>query len=558
MAFQGAVRVAFRVLAATLVWVATTAGSEPAASQAPPLPQQPTQTPVFKSRTDVVRVSVAVIDNKTGKPVTGLTTRDFTVLENGVQQAISTFASGSGSSRASGAAATTTPADAPAFGRGRVFLIMLGGGHIEGPVHPFDGVIRFIRERLLPDDLVSVMAFNRATAFTTDHEQAARVVERLKARRDALATEVFEYVRKNEGRREDLSAAVQADIDAVFQPPGSSGPAVRNITNLLLGTSEFRRNDVGWLPWNRMIMGAIFGDLLKAFAGIEFLRNVEGEKHLVCLTLEGLGGPPIKFVNEPLGLRLDSREDDARLAARANDAHVALDMIHTVGAFRGQAFSIMSSENVSELSGGQFTGVRTADAALANIDAATRDEYMLGYMPANPTLDGKYHDVVVRVNRPGVTLVFPHGYTAQPDPPPLGLRELVTRSRLRNAAATDVTQNDIQLHATASVVPGAGAAPQVRVDLKIDASHISLTQVGARWEGTIDLMIVCGDARQKVVGTLSQQMAMSLDDDHHRQAMSGGIPYVTTMTLTGAATFVKVLVYDFDTDRLGAAYAKLK
>jgi thiazole synthase len=58
------------------------------------------------------------------------------------------------------------------------------------------------------------------------------------------------------------------------------------------------------------------------------------------------------------------------LAARANDAQVAMDIIHTIGVpdYRwsvdlGQQLSIISSKNVTELSGGQFTGVRTAEAA---------------------------------------------------------------------------------------------------------------------------------------------------------------------------------------------------
>jgi hypothetical protein len=47
--------------------------------------QQPGQTPAFKSRVDLVRADVAVIDNKTGRSVTGLTARDFAIDENGVR-----------------------------------------------------------------------------------------------------------------------------------------------------------------------------------------------------------------------------------------------------------------------------------------------------------------------------------------------------------------------------------------------------------------------------------------------------------------------------------------
>jgi len=175
-----------------------------------------------------------------------------------------------------------------------------------------------------------------------------------------------------------------------------------------------------------MIDGEIvFRDLLKVYAGIEHLRHLEGDKHLI--------------------VKLDSRDADARLAARATDAQVAVDIIHTGGTvgtgyiggpIRG-ASSIMSSHNVAELTGGQFTSVRTAGDALELIDEASRHTYLLGYAPANPAMDGKYRTVIVKVDRPGVTVLYPHGYTARPDLPPADIREIMTRLRLEDAAATD-------------------------------------------------------------------------------------------------------------------------
>jgi hypothetical protein len=130
-----------------------------------PLQQQQTQAPVFASRTDLVRLNVAVIDNKTGAPVTDLTASDFTVTENRRSQAISAFAN---------EAAPGSSAEDPA--KRRVFLVVFGAGRVEGPVHPHDGVGKFLRERMRPGDLASVMAFNRATVFSEDVELLARTV----------------------------------------------------------------------------------------------------------------------------------------------------------------------------------------------------------------------------------------------------------------------------------------------------------------------------------------------------------------------------------------------
>jgi hypothetical protein len=295
-------------------------------------------------------------------------------------------------------------------------------------------------------------------------------------------------------------------------------------------------------------------DRLKVYAGIVFLRRVEGQKHLVCYTTGFTS--PVTFTTRLTGLWLDSREDDERLARRAVDAGIALDVIDPWGTDTGMLFSRMASRNAAEFSGGQFSSLRTADAQLARIDDLSRNFYVLGYAPANRQFDGTHRDVVVKVNRRDVTVFHPHGYTARPDAPPLDLKALMTRARFREAAATDLTQDDIKVRAQAS--PIGGDARQLRVDVTIDPANLTLARSGDRREGSIHLLIVCGDAKQQLVGSLSQEMALGMDTAHFAQAVAGGIPYTATIPVTGVPAFVKVLVYDYGADRLGSAVVRLK
>ena len=61
-------------------------------AQAPPQPQAQTQaqTPTFRVRTDLVTLDVAVTEGN-GRPVTGLTAKDFTIYEDGRPQVVSVF-----------------------------------------------------------------------------------------------------------------------------------------------------------------------------------------------------------------------------------------------------------------------------------------------------------------------------------------------------------------------------------------------------------------------------------------------------------------------------------
>ena len=209
------------------------------------------QQQVFKGRIDLVRHEVTVIDNRTGKPVTGLTRGDLTISENGERQKITTFLAESESRSGAGFEAMSKDR--------RVFLLVFGTGRLEGPVDPFEGAIHFLRERLRPNDLVSVMAFNRATPLTSDHELVAGVVERLKLQAGALRLELLDNDMKSRFQDVDLSTAAQAAIDALFLPAEAAG-TVRNATALLLGGPVLRQNVERWRRWNRLLVERVHVD----------------------------------------------------------------------------------------------------------------------------------------------------------------------------------------------------------------------------------------------------------------------------------------------------------
>lgn len=541
-------RAALRCLVGAVVIGGAGAPASPASAQQSP------QRPAFRSRIDIVRIDVAVIDNKTGKPLTGLTARDFSVSENGVPQEITTFSAESPNA-ALDVQGTPKEGGKTAEQQRRVFLFVFGGTQerseaqrLEGPVDPYSGVIQFIRQRLRPTDLAGVMVLNRVTNLTTDHRLVADVVERLKR----PPPDIFFRILGNAQKRMDPSADAQAQLDAWLQPPGAPRGFLRSTSALLIGTAEYRQNDAitQWDRWTH------FFDILKVAAGIEYLRHVEGERHLVLLNNFGLTFP-VKLTNAGRGMRLDSAEEDQRLAARANDAGVALDIIHTIGTTNFAPSSI-SSSSVAEHSGGQFTSLRTAERQLARVDEASRSGYNLGYVPKAPTLDGKYRNIHVDVNRRGVTVVYRRGYTARADPPAFDPAELLVSTRLRDAAASDIAVSDIKVQVEARYVPGTDGSRQVHVQLSIDATKLPLKQVGNKWEGRVDLMILCGDSRQNVVGKLDQRMTLSMSQDLYEQARKGGIPYSVAVPVNGPATRVKVIVYNIFSDLLGTATAAVK
>jgi VWFA-related protein len=509
-------------LIAPLMAVGIAMGTGPVVTQSSP------QAPIFKGRLDVVRVDVTVMDNKTGRPVTGLTQRDFSVSENGVSQTIASFTA------ESVGGASTTPDDSA---NRRVFLFILGAGDRD-PYKKHEGVAQFIRERLRPQDLVGVMSLGRLSPMTGDHERIAAIVDRLKR---PMPLEYRELQREVKLERWARSVEEERFADNWMEPGSAETGLFRSIVPLILGSTAERQNaETTFVPW---FVRANMYDSLKVVAGVAYLRAIPGDKHIVVLT-PGFN-PPFTFGNEGVGLFLRTTEDDKRLAAHANNAGVAIDIIQ----LSGMAESVMSSKNVAEYSGGQFSSLRIAAQQLARIDEGTRNGYIIGYVPSKPELDGKYRDITVTVNRKDATVVYRRGYTAAAESPPIDPRGVFTRQRLRDAAAGISDVNDIGLKVQAATVSGPGS--QVRVTLNIDIKGVPLSAKPDKWEADFDLLILCGDKKRQVVCRLDQRMTLSLSQAQYDQVKLSGVPYSAVLPVTGLVTLVKVIVYHFDSDRIG-------
>jgi len=94
-------------------------------------------------------------------------------------------------------------------------------------------MLHFVHERLLPQDAVAVMAWNRATDFTTDHARIAAVLERFKRTHEGVEAKLnlrFSGLARLYGSR-DIPSSLQRDIDAVFGEADGGGarPAVMDL-----------------------------------------------------------------------------------------------------------------------------------------------------------------------------------------------------------------------------------------------------------------------------------------------------------------------------------------
>jgi VWFA-related protein len=292
-------------------------------------------------------------------------------------------------------------------------------------------VITFVRERLLPQDQVAVVAFNRATDFTTDRGTIVKTLEELRQRHKLIEAELSDYFRGLRAAYGDTEppAYIQKEIDAVFYadrlaralPPAGVTDAQRQADDRRRAIEALEQADVTANRPPGASLDAFAAVTLNAgqdikhiYAAIAYLRYLDGEKHLVFVT-EG-------------GILLPRRESDEYVAALASDARVVIHTIQTggvmtIGMNKGKGSASMARvsgnqliseqviRNIADMTGGLSTS-GSSSKILERIDKSSRAQYLLGYAPSNAAWDGAFRRIRVKVNRPNVRVLYRQGYYA--------------------------------------------------------------------------------------------------------------------------------------------------
>ncbi|HEX7777912.1 MAG TPA: VWA domain-containing protein, partial [Vicinamibacterales bacterium] len=356
--------------------------------------------PQFRGGVTLVPVEVRVVD-KTGAPVTDLTPADFDIKDNGRPQKVELFEAVS----LEGSTA------------GRTFLIVLGRGRLNHPTKVLQALMNFVRSQILPQDRIGVIAYLRAIEPTTDHDALVEFLEAYRTRHEAIDGMLAADLRRAAmGRLRPIRTETRTAIEGLFSATHLS---VRD----LAGDAG-----IGVDPYN---------DFRYLRNGLEYLRTIDGEKHSVFVSEQPFGVGVVE--NDPL---------KNFWFRQATAARASLSYIHAGGApapamSRGRLHGggpllsglhpgvVAAYEIVAEQTGGLSSFFQFADKPLTALDRSTRFHYLLGYYPTEPLPSNAYRNIEVAVTRPGLRLLYRHGYVAQPEGErPEDYRRAVTDARL--------------------------------------------------------------------------------------------------------------------------------
>lgn len=389
---------------------------QPPADQQPPAP--PAQ-PTFKTGINFVRVDVIVSD-KSGNPVSDLKQSEFEVTEDGKPQTVETFRLvkiDTNTAFSETRRAIQTRADeenAAADEDARIFVFFLDDYHVRlgNSMAARKPMVEFITNNLGPRDLVAVMYPMTpldAVTLSRDHSGVIRALERFEGRK-------FNYEPRNytEERYAQYPAEVVERIRRQVSLSAIEGLAVK------LGALREGRKAIVMISEG-------------------FTSVLPPQMRDPIASMPGFGNPNRGNPNAGVGNMNEDRADflgqvDIQQEMRevfnaANRSNTAIYAVDPRGLATGE-FDI--NENVGlqrsneslrqtqdtlrvladETDGRAIVNRNDLGRAMKQIVTDSSAYYLLGYNSSQAPQDGKFHEIKVRVKRPGVQVRARKGYWA--------------------------------------------------------------------------------------------------------------------------------------------------
>ena len=388
----------------------------------PPAPGAPgvpaTQQPTFRAGVNFVRVD-AIVTDRQGNPVGDLKATDFEVLEDGKPQAIEQFrfvridttAPVETQSR------IRTRADeerAAANDDARIFVFFLDDYHVRlgNSMAARKPLAEFVTTSLGPNDLVAVMyplSPLDTVTLTRDHQLVIRALERFEGRkfnyepkfpqeqRYALyPAETVERIR----RQVSLSALEGLSVRLGALREGRKAVIVVSEGYTALLPPQLR-DPVASMPGmgNPNRRNPVAGENSTAEDRAEFVSQIDVQQEMQEVFNAANRSNTAFYTVDPRGL-----------------ATGEFDISENVGMQRSNASLRQTQDTLrvlaDETDGRAFVNRNDFGKAMKQIVADSSAYYLIGYNSSQAPQDGKFHEIKVRVKRPGAEVRARKGYWA--------------------------------------------------------------------------------------------------------------------------------------------------
>ena len=505
---------------------------------------------VFKANADLVLTNVVVRDSKTGEFVRGLKQSDFTVLENGKPQQISTFDYQSVDMATPLREATVMGLAAGVNGPGTKAVVVAKPDELLNhrlivmffdltSMQPEDldrcvkAARDFLTNKMQPADLVALVSL----------DQTLKVDQDFTSDKAALANEVGAYNgTEGQGFAEGATANSNQVEDTTGYTPDESEYNDLNTDRELFALRAISKSLEKITEKKSLLYfsGGISRDGIENQASLRAAINSAVRANLSIYSVDTRGLQAIS----PLG---DASTGSTRGSGAFNG-----------GALMNNMNSNFASQEVmatlsSDTGGKAFFDSNDFAPAFAQVQRDTSDYYAIGFHSSNPARDGKYRKLTIKINRPGVKLEYRPGYYAPADFKHSGRED---RERdLEEQLTSDLPATDVAVYLDAMYFRLDENRFFVPVSLIVPGSQIPFVKGGDKDKATLDIIGEVIDEVKRPIGSARETVKLNLDPA--LQARQKNIEYTTSFNLPPGKYHLKFVVRENQTGRMGSFEADI-
>jgi VWFA-related protein len=504
------------------------------------------QGATFQTGTQLVIETVSVKD-KDGRPVAGLTAKDFVVTEDGAPQTIKFFEYQKLPEPTGFAERTTAPQ--PAVGpiarlpkdqitpekpgdlhyRDRRLLALyfdLSAMPIADQLRAFDAAGKFIRTQMTTGDLVAILQYNGATVqvlqdFTADRDRLLSIVQRLIV-----------------GENQNLDTFSEADTGAVFGQDDSEFNIFN--TDRQLSALQTAARMLGQLSEKKALL---------YFASGLRLNGIDNQAQLHATLNAAIRAGVSLWPIDSRGLVASAPLGDATRGSPGG-----------IGMYNGaSAMAMMSNYQRSQdtlwamaadTGGKAFLDYNDLTRAMVQAQQSFSSYYVIGYYSGNANLDGKFRRVKISLNN-GLTadLDYRQGYFAGKQ---FGKFTSAEKERqLEDALMLDDPITELTIAMEIDYFQLNNAEYFVPLMVKIPGRELALAKKGGAERTLLDFIGEVKDEFGTTVSNVRDKVEIKLDSSTAAELATRPIQYDTGFTLFPGKYRIKFLARDAETGRIG-------
>jgi len=525
----------------------------------------PTPTPppedIIRISSNLVLVDALVVD-KDDKQVKGLRAEDFEVYQDGVRREITSFSYVDGAEktvnvqqrRENGKRLTPPPVRLNSRIPGRVITFVIDDGNclstLEGTAIARDGVRKFIREQMRPDDKVAIYRTRGGSSllqmYTSNKDVLLRQVNKVSwvpgrcgsAFEPARDKSTLKITGKGadsfESEEDKATAKAINEVERDNQVIGAMG---------VLG---FVVDRLKTLPERKLVffvsegVNTPFGS--RSYDALRALSDRASRASVVIYTLGAKGLTTPGFI---------SAEDEVLPGiATGNDETIAL----KEGRIEEERALNEGMSYLAYSTGGRFLRNRNyLESSVGEVLEAETGYYLLGYEPESDTFEGKeYHRIEVRIKNPDLKVFSRKGF--------IGWDEAARKRRgpvspVYEAIASPFAESVLDVKMTPLLAEVSQKESKLRVLFHISGDQLRFTdEPGGMKKLVLNVVVVALNEKGEVATEFNRAYPIRIPDRGVDAVVRSGLDYSTDINFDKPGIYsLRLAVRDEGSGSLGSA-----